>query len=1518
MHSFGRRETRQIAGRGPLAHGIFDRMTKSAFIAELADKNQRFYGTPDGEGVLRAFEQTFEHRWLYLFELVQNALDAGARSVALRTTEDNEALIFLHDGDCPLDERAVEALSKVFRSTKGATATGFMGVGFKSVFRRFREARVSGWGWTFRYEITQTVGERFGDVQPNLLGAVVPIWDDEITVPDAPFTTRFEMRRRDADSGTDLQADLARFLPDDDPALLPILAASGLKRLEADGRRWDLDIGRESDGTLEVAALSEDESRRWLLFSVDFDPSKEAIARFLERRRIQPSEADRKQVYAEADRPRRLLGVLPLDDIGTPVPPARGRIYATLPTEVTLPFGLHINADWLLNISRSGLWEIEDNPWQRGIVDCFADLLHVFLRWIARTLSDAATAKAAFKVLAPPSPGASSLEALLAEEHWLSRLRTRLEDAAVLPVWTEETDTLAFAKPGDVILPPPPLAKAFRKEPALQPALLLKGPVLIDEVLGPKARGLLRKTGLLAEMPPQALEQAWLDGVERWWTALPDEQEHRRTLLFVLWAAVAELTSEDPWRRVVLPCIRTANGRWLPVNKVVFFNESFPSEREPGGLQVRQFMQSAIPENRLPDGWIGALRNGKEREGWNGGPLSRALEWIEGSARRITLRELVKDALDDLASSPTPDWSILTPLGHWAKHRNQPALLTRVLAESRTGPRGVPIGKAVLADPYVEPSQGRRSWFPGQLALSATYLEQDPKNGGVHEWRMFFESAGLRGKLEVRTEDNRISRYQRERVAEFLGLPADIISDSNDGGYELQDFHIEPKLPGPDASEGLRKMLASWLEDGYRELEHKGRRKASYFYYSRHSRTGNTPSAWVSALTDLAWIPCEDGELRCPRDVLPNPDPGREGSPVANLSSELLRVLGQEGMKFGTAIPEATAIRKLSVTGSRLDAEELAQLLRECREQATTGEGRQHFAQVLQNLSVPSSDGGRVSLDRIVQRTGGRQRRGGLGGWLVPLDRIDKKLRVELEHADFPREFPSTTTGEQALAYVRDVWKRARSSSEGLANEVRDVLPTAYAYCLEDCADDPSLSDRWNAAIPEAAIFAEREWVFLEKTDDVYFDDLDDRRFFPEEMHLRVATSGHLGNSPSARLRTANALVLPLLSSSIEMEWYGEEVDVPVDDAWHRRFGLICELLRRVRGSEGVGVDRGEVDAGKGPRLKHVYDLSLHVSFRGEPAKPIPVNARLSGHVLAVAGRPVQFGADAAKELLRYFSFGQRANLAADLTGMLGAIDNRSDFLLAADKCKRSFAPDFELPEWFQRRLTFPKPADSEDEAAQFVKAEVDDEETAGTRAPESNLPTTNDESDSTSGSYTRDRALARPNALAKQLKSALKGELEPDDVDGEAGEATGPNGNSATDLGDEEYRTAVVQYEKEAGRKPELGEPHQTGWDVRSIDPQTEEIRLIEVKGKGCPWVGDEVVELSGAQVRKAFEVSANGTESWYLYVVEKTDGGYQVLPVENPVGGAAKWILRGESWRMVATVEAGREGHGSRDGDA
>lgn len=1464
---------------------------KRKFIESLAHENQKFYNTQDGRGALRALDLTFEHRWIYLFELVQNALDAGAKSIALRLSKCDDALIFQHDGTKKINNRDVEGLSKIFRSTKGASSVGFMGIGFKSIFKRFGEVRISGWDWTFRYEMRQERGEMYGDVQPDLIGAVTPIWDDTIDAPEVGFTTRFEMR----DPTEALRSDLERFLPDDDRTLLAILAGSGLKRLEVDGHVWELGIHKEPDGSLEATALSTNENGLWQLFPVKFNPSSKAIAHFLEHRRIQPTEEEREQVYAEAARPRQVLGVLPLDNEGVPKPPKRGLVYATLPTETMLPFGLHINADWLLNISRTGLMEIEENAWQRGIVDQIADVLVCFLCWVARTFSDPDGVKAAFAALSLPPSETRGLEALLAEDRWMSRLRERLEDAAVLPVWTEEIETLAFAKPSQVILPPVPLADAFEQHPILQPVVLLNGSVLVRDVLGREARTLLRRVGLVVEMSPRDLEDAWATGLENWWKVLPEDETKRRDLLFCIWGAVSKLTAQESWSAVDLPCVRTADGTWRSVNDVAFFNEPLPSEREPGGNETRQFIQPFFPKAscRLPEGWIGALqqRASKEREDGDR-VLSQALNWINNHAKNISLHEIIEDATTALASSPTPDWSALVPLGHWAMHRNRPDLLTYVLVESETGQFGVPVNEALLADPYVEHGQCRRHLFPTEPTVSAAYLEQDPKNAYRYEWRDFFEKAGVQGAIRVQPIKSGADRKKKEHVAKFLGLDPEQIGDSNNKGYTLLDFDIE-ELPESGASKEVRAAIAAWLEDGFNALQGKGRRKCEFFFRSSRSQIGTRQSKWGTKLSELAWVPCDDGELSRPQDVLSNSDPAREGIPVAKLSRELLDVLEKEGVAFGTAIPEATLVHRLSKVGSQLDAEELAELLGNIREQIATDEDEhdsEQFEQGIKKLAVPSSNGDRIPINRVVQRVGG-QLRGTLGGWVLPLERIDEVLRKELEHPNFPYEFPDTTTGEQALAYIRDVWARARSSPERLANEVRGVLPYAYAYCLKDRVEDDSLSNRWGEAVSDAAVFAERNWVFLDDAENIYFDDLEDRRFIPKNTDLQIVTGGHLGNSLSERKCTAAALGLLCLSSSIEMKW--NETGEKEDTNWSNKFTLICKLLHQVRSERVDGGDKTETDQAK--YLRQFKNIELTVKVEDGPDEQVPVNARLDHGVLKVAGRPIQFGSDAAKELLRDYSFRQRGDLAADLTGMLGAIDSEEDFRLAADKFRRSFALDFELPSGVSGPE---KPVDLGNDLTNTGNANEP------TNTKEKTIPD-NGEPSGAGGSWTRDRALAEQKAKARELKAALKGEFTrkknvgiDQNLGAEEGESEGGQ------LGDEIYREVAMQYEKELGRDPELGGTHQEGWDIRSVDPETGLERLIEVKGKGRPWEGDEVVELSRAQVRKAFAMSEDqATGSWYLYVVERIDDStYKVLPIENPARISGKWMLTGDAWRMVA----------------
>ena len=555
--------------------------------------------------------------------------------------------------------------------------------------------------------------------------------------------------------------------------------------------------------------------------------------------------------------------------------------------------------------------------------------------------------------------------------------------------------------------------------------------------------------------------------------------------------------------------------------------------------------------------------------------------------------------------------------------------------------------------------------FPTTPAIAAAYFANDPKNGGAHEWRVFLERTGAMGGLQVQTLEDSASRSDRQKVAKFLGLDVAAIAESNNSGYQLVDFDIEPSLPDPDAPSELRAALATWLTDGYRVLKKTGWRQCSYFYYETYTKKGSVQSTWVIKLSELAWVPCNDEKLRCPREALPSSDPAREDAPVAKLSPELLSVLDQEGVKFGTAIPEATSLSKLLVTGTHLEAEALAQLLSDCREQVMTDADLHLFVQALQDLTVPSNDGRRIPMKRIVQNVGGR--RGALDGWIVPLDRINETLRIELQHPDIHGDFQETTTGEQSLGYILEIWKRARSQPEGLANEVRDVLPMAYAYCLEDCAKDASLFNRWTAAIPDAIVFAEREWIVLAESDNTYLDDTEDRRFLPSHVQVRLVTGGHLGRSRDEQMRTADAIGVPLLSSTVTLDWrYGDET--AVDDDWISRFDIIYELLQRVRKIERAESAGTGSYSGTPPVLVYACELAVDVRVGSDAPQHVPVNARLHQGILTVAGRPIEFGADVAKELLREFSFGQRADLAADLTGMLSAIGTEEDFRLSVDK----------------------------------------------------------------------------------------------------------------------------------------------------------------------------------------------------------------------------------------------------------
>ncbi|RAO30062.1 hypothetical protein ONO86_05614 [Micromonospora noduli] len=86
------------------------------------------------EGLRRLLADLYPDNAHFIYELLQNAEDAGARKVVFDLRRDG--LLVEHDGTRPFDLKDIESITSIGQSTKAddATSIGKFGVGFKAVF----------------------------------------------------------------------------------------------------------------------------------------------------------------------------------------------------------------------------------------------------------------------------------------------------------------------------------------------------------------------------------------------------------------------------------------------------------------------------------------------------------------------------------------------------------------------------------------------------------------------------------------------------------------------------------------------------------------------------------------------------------------------------------------------------------------------------------------------------------------------------------------------------------------------------------------------------------------------------------------------------------------------------------------------------------------------------------------------------------------------------------------------------------------------------------------------------------------------------------------------------------------------------------------------------------------------------------------------------------------------------------------------------------------------------------------
>ncbi len=146
---------------------------------KIRDENIARYGWDTA--VLDLLGQLYSERTHFIFELIQNAEDAGATELAFELFDDR--LEVRHDGR-PFTAADVRGVCGVGQSRKSLTAIGQFGIGFKSVYAYTRTPRIHSAGEHFRIEMyTRPFGIEPLAVRGTLF--VFPFDNDAVPAPVA-------------------------------------------------------------------------------------------------------------------------------------------------------------------------------------------------------------------------------------------------------------------------------------------------------------------------------------------------------------------------------------------------------------------------------------------------------------------------------------------------------------------------------------------------------------------------------------------------------------------------------------------------------------------------------------------------------------------------------------------------------------------------------------------------------------------------------------------------------------------------------------------------------------------------------------------------------------------------------------------------------------------------------------------------------------------------------------------------------------------------------------------------------------------------------------------------------------------------------------------------------------------------------------------------------------------------------------------------------------------------------------
>ncbi|KAL3926415.1 MAG: hypothetical protein SGPRY_003308 [Prymnesium sp.] len=329
---------------------------RRAIVRAIHDYYLQHVLEPSVAGFLSVLEKQFARSDLYLFELLQNAVDEGSLDVRLELT--SQGLSFWHDGQrfSPLD---VNGLASVGMSTKAAKrAVGFMGIGFKACHKRFRQVVCSDRGEQRRGYVVLLVGCHFELLQPRG-GREALLRDMRWLPPTVPPLLGLHALKAAARTSASASEHRWRLRWNSEQIVCAMSEAYGTVNSTTVGMLKAREEAVSVTRGIDVRSITS-----WQFITIAYSPDSRARTAYASHTRREMQAAQQEEPMEEARSIESLL-------------------YHAGPL-TPHPHSHHPLGPWLLSVDRQDVQSLSDNAWNAAIASQLPALLVCALRLIAR------------------------------------------------------------------------------------------------------------------------------------------------------------------------------------------------------------------------------------------------------------------------------------------------------------------------------------------------------------------------------------------------------------------------------------------------------------------------------------------------------------------------------------------------------------------------------------------------------------------------------------------------------------------------------------------------------------------------------------------------------------------------------------------------------------------------------------------------------------------------------------------------------------------------------------------------------------------------------------------------------------------------------------------------------------------------------------------------------------------------------------------------------------------------------